>query len=67
MSVTRTEEYGNKLPSKKVELLVVQCLLIAFAFVIVGLRLLTRFYIVRRPGWDDYTIVFATVRWPIQI
>lgn len=53
---------GVRTPSKRTELLAVQGTLIGFAFVIVSLRLITRFYIVKSPGKDDYAIIFATVK-----
>lgn len=48
-------------PSRKLELVIVQSTLVGLAFFIVGLRLITRYLIVKRPGWDDHAIVFATV------
>ena len=53
---------GVQIPSKRTELLAVQGTLIGFAFVIVSLRLITRFCIVKSPGKDDYAIIFATVK-----
>ncbi len=38
---------------------------LVLAAIIVLLRLITRFIIVKAPGSDDYTIVFALVRLPL--
>lgn len=53
---------GVRIPSKRDELLAVQGTLTGLAFIIVSLRLITRFFIVRSPGKDDYAIIFATVK-----
>ena len=72
MSAEKTVE-GVRLPSKRRELLAVQITLIGFAFIVVSLRLMTRFYVVKKPGKDDYAIIFATARqlsricWPTVI
>ena len=53
---------GVRVPSKRPELLAVQTTLIGFAFIVVSLRLITRFCVVKKPGKDDYAIIFATAR-----
>ena len=46
---------------RRLELVVSQSVLLGLALVIVGLRLITRFLVVKSPGWDDYAITFAAV------
>lgn len=53
---------GVRVPSHRRELLAVQTTLIGFASIVVSLRLITRFYVVKKPGKDDYAIIFATAR-----
>ena len=48
---------GNRGPS----LLVAEWLTLAFALIVVGLRLHGRCISLNIPGWDDYTILAATV------
>ena len=50
-------------PWRGLELVTVESILIGFSLLIVGLRLITRFLIVKSPGWDDYAVILATVRW----
>ena len=38
--------------------------MIVVSSVFVGLRFVSRIGIVRRVGWDDYTILIAWVEWP---
>ena len=59
MSTAKTVN-GVGVPSKRTELLAVQTTLIGLAFIVVSLRLITRFYVVKKPGKDDYAIIFAT-------
>ena len=64
---------GARPPSDRRELLAVQTTLMGLAFIVVSLRLITRFYVVKKPGKDDYAIIVATVRqlsricWPTVI
>ncbi|KAL8953738.1 MAG: hypothetical protein Q9222_000420 [Ikaeria aurantiellina] len=47
--------------SRKVELLSVQITAAAVATLFVGLRLISRFLILKNPGWDDYIIAMGAL------
>lgn len=48
-------------PSRVSRLLIVHVTTIVFAAVVVTLRLITRYLVVKNPGWDDYMIIVALV------
>lgn len=62
-SVTFPLEY-DVIPTKPVVQihLIVDCVLVAFAWLVVGLRLMARTMSGAGMGWDDYLIVAALVR-----
>lgn len=64
-SVTFPLEY-DVIPTKPVVQihLIVDCVLVAFAWLVVGLRLMARTMSGAGMGWDDYLIVAALVRFP---
>lgn len=48
-------------PSRRTELIAVQVSMTAAALLIVALRLVSRYMILKSPGWDDYAITVAMV------
>lgn len=48
-------------PSRKAMLIAVQVSMTAAALLIVALRLISRYMILKSPGWDDYAITAAMV------
>ncbi len=52
----------TKPPSRVVDLLASQLSMITLTLSIVALRLISRFFVDKNPGWDDYSIIAATVR-----
>lgn len=48
-------------PSRRTELIAVQVSMTAAALLIVALRLVSRYMILKSPGWDDYAITVAVV------
>ena len=48
-------------PSRRTELIAVQVSMTAVALLIVALRLISRYMILKSPGWDDYAIMAAMV------
>ena len=48
-------------PKKRTVLIAVQVALTAAALLIVALRLISRYMILKSPGWDDYAIMAAMV------
>ena len=59
-SITHTPDHANP-PNRKADLLVIQIPLMSLALLFVALRLLSRCYAVRGPGWDDSILIIATV------
>jgi len=55
-----TSSYTNP-PNKRTELLTIHISLTALALLVVALRLVSRYMIVRSPGWDDHAILAAMV------
>ncbi len=51
----------NNPPSRRTELIAVQVSMTAAALLIVALRLISRYMILKSPGWDDYAITVAMV------
>jgi hypothetical protein len=49
-------------PTRVVDLLASQLTMIILALTIVALRLVSRFFVDKNPGWDDYAIIAATVK-----
>lgn len=43
------------------KLLITHVTMIVLAAVVVALRLITRYVVVKNPGWDDYMIIVAMV------
>ena len=52
---------GVPYPSRQVEIIRAEIILAAFAFPIVGLRLISRIWVAHRLWWDDWMIILATV------
>ena len=48
-------------PKQRTVLIAVQVALTAAALLIVALRLISRYMILKSPGWDDYAITAAMV------
>lgn len=48
-------------PVRTAELLACQLTMITLAISIVILRLISRYVVLKKPGWDDYAIMVATV------
>ena len=48
-------------PSRRAVLIAVQVSMTAAAFLVVSLRLISRYMILKSPGWDDYAIMAAMV------
>ena len=48
-------------PSKRTVLIAVQVSMTAAALLIVALRLISRYMILKSPGWDDYATTAAMV------
>lgn len=48
-------------PTRAVDLLASQLIMIMLALSIVAFRLIGRFFVDKNSGWDDYAIVAATV------
>lgn len=55
-------ESGGNHPTRVVDLLASQLTMIILALTIVALRLVSRFFVDKNPGWDDYAIIAATVK-----
>ena len=64
ISNTHTPNYVNP-PTRTAELLAVQIPLMSLALVFVALRMASRYYSIRSPGWDDFVLTIATVRSPL--
>lgn len=52
---------GDPLPNRRAEMLSVQISMAAVAVLAVALRLVSRFLVIKSPGWDDYIISLGTV------
>ncbi|KAE9365087.1 hypothetical protein N431DRAFT_353714, partial [Stipitochalara longipes BDJ] len=52
---------GVPYPSRQVEIIRAEIILAAFAFPIVGLRLISRIWVAHRLWWDDWMVIIATV------
>ena len=52
---------GDNLPNRRAEMLSVQITMAVLAMLAVVLRLISRFLVVRNPGWDDYIMIMGTV------
>ena len=48
-------------PTRRTELIAVQVSMTAVALLLVALRLISRYMIIKSPGWDDYAIIVAMV------
>lgn len=48
-------------PDRRTRLLAVQVSLISLATLVVALRLFTRFFVLKSPGWDDLAISVGLV------
>ena len=48
-------------PVRTAELLACQLTMITLAISIVVLRLISRYVVLKKPGWDDYAVMVATV------
>lgn len=53
--------YYNNPPSQAWKVTHTDLITISFAFVIVILRCYTKFFLVKSPGWDDYTCIIALI------
>ena len=50
-------------PSRTTELLAIELPMMGMALIVVLLRLISRYVVIKKPGWDDYLIIAATVFW----
>lgn len=48
-------------PTRVSRLLTTHVTMVVLAAVVVALRLITRYFVVKSPGWDDYMIIIAMV------
>jgi hypothetical protein len=48
-------------PSERTKFITIQVSMTALAFLFVSLRLISRYMIIKSPGWDDHTIMVAMV------
>lgn len=48
-------------PTNASRLLITHVTMMVFAAIVVALRLITRYLVVKNPGWDDYMIIVAMV------
>ncbi|KAL8685821.1 MAG: hypothetical protein Q9218_007524 [Villophora microphyllina] len=58
-SFSQPHNYYNNPPSQGWKVITTDLVTISLAFVAVVARCFTKFFIVKAPGWDDYTIIIA--------
>lgn len=56
-----TADSTGDFPTRGPVVMGVSAATLALCSVFVGLRLVSRFFVVRRPGWDDYIMIVAWV------